>query len=122
MLKYHWSLERLCRPADLGARSVSADPDGDPRDGPGLQTLIAVKRERTILFVDDEDKSRKYFRRIFGRKYEVLIASNGQEAMEVIEQRRREIGMVVTDQIMPRATGLEVLANVERAARKTGSV
>lgn len=73
-------------------------------------------RERTILFVDDEEKSRKYFRRIFREHFEIIVAGDGQEALEIFQARREEIGLVVTDQMMPGKTGLEFLRDVQRIA------
>lgn len=71
-----------------------------------------------ILFVDDEEKSRKYFQRIFGREYNILIASQGDEAREIFQRHLHEIGLVVTDQIMPRLTGLDLLKEVEQTDPK----
>ena len=71
-------------------------------------------RERTILFVDDEEKSRKYFRRIFREHFEIIVAGDGQEALEIFQARRDEIGMVVTDQMMPGKSGLEFLREVQQ--------
>jgi len=31
----------------------------------------------TILFVDDEEKTRKYFSRLFDEKFKILLASDG---------------------------------------------
>lgn len=73
-------------------------------------------RGRTILFADDEEMSRKYFRRIFGGEFDIITAGDGREALDIFAARRSEIGMVVTDQIMPRVTGLDVLTEVEKAA------
>ena len=70
-------------------------------------------RERTILFVDDEEKSRKYFRMIYRRTFKILIAAEGREALQLFTENRKEIGVVVTDQIMPRMTGLDLLGEVE---------
>ena len=70
-------------------------------------------RERTILFVDDEEKSRKYFRMIYRRKFKILIAADGSEALQLFTENRKEIGVVVTDQIMPHMTGLDLLGEVE---------
>ncbi|MEO1843401.1 MAG: response regulator [Akkermansiaceae bacterium] len=70
-------------------------------------------RERTILFVDDEEKSRKYFRMIYRRTFKILIAADGSEALQLFTENRKEIGVVVTDQIMPHMTGLDLLGEVE---------
>ena len=63
-----------------------------------------------ILFVDDEEKSCKYFAIIFGEEFDVLTAKDGAEALEIaLSGEHGEIGVVVTDQIMPRLTGLDFL-------------
>lgn len=63
-----------------------------------------------ILFVDDEEKSRKYFALIFGEEFEILVAADGAEALAMTSSGEHgEIGVVVTDQIMPRLTGLDFL-------------
>lgn len=72
-------------------------------------------RERTILFVDDEAKCRKYFQRLFQERFDIMLAADGREALTIFERCRGEIGTVVTDQIMPRVTGLDLLREVGRA-------
>ncbi len=66
-----------------------------------------------ILFVDDEEKSRKYFAMIFGRTWDVVLAADGAEGLEVLlGEEGARIGVVVTDHIMPRMTGIEMLERV----------
>ncbi|MEO5914094.1 MAG: response regulator [Luteolibacter sp.] len=66
-----------------------------------------------ILFVDDEEKSRKYFSMIFGRSWEVVVAGDGAEGLDVVlGEEGRQIGVIVTDQIMPNMTGIEMLERV----------
>ena len=66
----------------------------------------------TILFVDDEGKTRKYFKLIFGRSYRVLEATDGEQALEIYQAEKNRVGIVITDQIMPRMTGLELLGAI----------
>jgi len=65
-----------------------------------------------ILFVDDEDKARKYFQRLFGGTFRILEASDGNEAYDVFQQNAGEIGLIVTDQRMPNETGTGFLARL----------
>jgi len=67
-----------------------------------------------VLFVDDEDKTRKYFKRLFGDTFRIVLASDGLEALEVLQQHVDEIGLIVTDQRMPNETGVAFL---EKAVR-----
>ena len=73
-----------------------------------MQHSTAVPRDM-ILFVDDEGKARKYFALLFGRNHRVITAKDGREALELFQMHRDEIGLVITDHIMPRLTGLELL-------------
>jgi FixJ family two-component response regulator len=66
-------------------------------------------QKHLILFVDDEDKTRKYFSRLFGQTFRIITASDGVEALEVLRQNLNEIGVVVTDQRMPNETGTAFL-------------
>ena len=65
-----------------------------------------------ILFVDDEEKTRKAFNRLFGDEFKILLAGDGAEGFEVFQEHKDEIGVIVTDQKMPRETGVQFLAKV----------
>ena len=65
-----------------------------------------------ILFVDDEEITRKTFERIASQEFSVLLASNVTEAIEIIKQRGDEIGVLLTDQRMPGGLGVELLEYV----------
>ena len=65
-----------------------------------------------ILFVDDEATTRKYFRRLFGEKFRILEAEDGVEALTVFRQHADEIGIIVTDQRMPKETGVGFLSKI----------
>jgi CheY-like chemotaxis protein len=65
-----------------------------------------------ILFVDGEANTRKYFRRLFGEKFRILEAGDGEEALRVFRQHSAEIGIIVTDQRMPIETGVGFLSKI----------
>ena len=65
-----------------------------------------------ILFVDDEANSRKYFHRLFGRKFRILEASDGVEALDTFRQNAEDIAIIVTDQRMPNETGVGFLSKI----------
>ena len=69
-------------------------------------------KQYAILFVDDEVKSRKYFRRLYGGTFRILEASDGVEALAVFKEHAPEIGLVVTDQRMPNGSGVGFLAQI----------
>ena len=68
-----------------------------------------------VLFVDDEEKTRKAFSRLFADEFKILLAADGAEGFEVFQERSDEIGVVITDQKMPRESGVQFLAKVAKA-------
>ncbi len=69
-------------------------------------------QRHAILFVDDEANSRKYFNRLFGRKFRIYEAEDGVEALKVFRAHANEIGIIVTDQRMPNETGVGFLSKI----------
>ncbi|MDQ8187306.1 response regulator [Pelagicoccus sp. SDUM812002] len=63
-----------------------------------------------ILYIDDESQSLQAFRRTFSDVFEVHIASNCQEGLEILRNHR--IQLIVADQRMPDETGVEFLKKV----------
>ena len=76
-------------------------------------------QKHLVLFVDDEEKTRKYFKRLFGDTFNILLASDGVEALSVLQENLDEIGLIVTDQRMPNETGVAFL---EKAVKLKPSV
>src|SRR5215831_16964027 len=70
---------------------------------------LDVKRY-PILVVDDEQDNLDAFRFNFRKTFDILTASGGAEALAVLEDK--EVAVVVTDQRMPRMTGVELLREV----------
>ncbi len=62
-----------------------------------------------ILYVDDEEKSLKYFVRAFEEQFRILTASNAQDGLKLLEQHPDEIGLLMTDQRMPGEKGVWLL-------------
>jgi two-component system probable response regulator PhcQ len=62
-----------------------------------------------ILYVDDEEKSLKYFARAFGGEFRVFTAASAQAGLKLFEQHANEIGLLLTDQRMPGEKGVWLL-------------
>ena len=60
-----------------------------------------------ILVVDDEPANLRLIERLFRHDYEVIIALNGREAMELL--RQHDVALILSDQRMPEMTGIEFL-------------
>ncbi len=71
----------------------------------------ALKPEfrRTVLVVDDEAINREMLGALVEDTYDVIYAANGREALEIIEDHRETLSLVLLDLMMPEMNGYEVL-------------
>ena len=78
-----------------------------------------VLAKSCALAVDDDDEIREimteYLTR-FGFK-EVLVAANGQAALEILEDTDNQVEVVVSDWNMPRMNGIDLLAKIRAVPR-----
>jgi two-component system probable response regulator PhcQ len=62
-----------------------------------------------ILYVDDEEKSLKYFARAFEDQFRILTAASAQDGLKALEEHKDDIGLLMTDQRMPGEKGVWLL-------------
>ncbi len=65
--------------------------------------------KHTILCVDDEIDNVEALERLFRKKYTVLKATSGKQALEVLDKHPGPLSLIITDQRMPEMTGVEFL-------------
>lgn len=71
---------------------------------------MALKRNHTILLVDDEKSIIKALKRLFRKDgYQILSALNGMEGVEVLKNCIEPVSLIISDQRMPEMTGSEFL-------------
>lgn len=64
----------------------------------------------SVLVVDDEGTVRRFAVRVLQREgYDVFEARDGAEALEIVRDRRLSIEVVVSDIVMPRLNGVELM-------------
>ncbi|MBQ8938327.1 MAG: response regulator [Bacteroidaceae bacterium] len=85
-------------PAKAAATTDTAN--GEPASG-----------RTTLLIVDDNVDLLSYISRSLGRDYAILTATNGQEAIEVLQ--RSDVDIIVSDVLMPEVSGLELCQRVK---------
>jgi two-component system, cell cycle sensor histidine kinase and response regulator CckA len=70
---------------------------------------------KSIIVVDDDAAVRSIAARILAEEgFRVFEASDGDEAIRLAERHRPEIGLVVSDIVMPRLNGIELLERLSR--------
>ena len=114
----------------------------DPLEGPVVRLLLArveetiekqpepkevveaapvvepVSHLETILVVEDEAGIRALVRKILRRQgYDVLEASNGEEALAICREHAGQIDLLITDVIMPEVGGRELVDRFQEMRR-----
>ncbi len=83
--------------------AAAVKPETGATNGPGAEEL---RGGETILLVEDEGGIRRATKRALeGQGYSVLLAADGEEALEVFRQHEPAIDLIVSDLVMPRLGG-----------------
>jgi signal transduction histidine kinase/GAF domain-containing protein len=107
----------------VDAAAAGGAPGGDPAPASTMRTrsLGGGNGQVRILVVDDEAVLREMTAEMLkSRGYEVLLAADGIEALDIYRREWGTIALVVLDMIMPRLGGLETfrrLTGMDRKAR-----
>ncbi len=68
-------------------------------------------KKPVVLFVDDERNALESYARVLrGEPYSIVLASSGEKALEILEQRN--VDLLISDQEMPGMKGTRLLAAV----------
>lgn len=73
---------------------------------------FAQEEKQTILIVDDEDNNLQLLKRTFRGKYNLLTATNGVDALQVVQEHGDKIALIVSDQKMPKMEGTDFFKQV----------
>jgi len=74
--------------------------------------------KKTILVVEDDPNVGESIRLLLKKRgYEILLASNGKEALPLF--RQETVDLVITDLVMPKMDGIELLEEVKRLRPET---
>jgi CheY-like chemotaxis protein len=76
--------------------------------------------EGTILFVDDEDMLVALGQMLLSSAgYKVLTANSAERALEVFERTKEPIHLLITDMVMPKMNGRELIHRVNKSYPQT---
>lgn len=94
-----------------------------PIDRSPADETIAAACDETILFVDDEEVVRLTACRMLRRQgFEVLVAADGQEALEILQAHGDEIDLVIFDMNMPQISGAELFYRLREIDSKVKTI
>ena len=79
------------------------------------EIVIPKGQGETILIAEDDEVVRNFIKRVLsGLGYKALTAKNGKEALNIFECQCDEIGLVITDMIMPEMGGMELSREIKQ--------
>ena len=71
-------------------------------------------KKTTILICDDESGVRESLKLILDSGYDLLYATNGEEALQILRDKKVNPSLLIMDVKMPRLGGLETLPKVKK--------
>ena len=75
-------------------------------------------KDITVLIVDDEARMRKLIKDFLAQKgFSILEAEDGEKALEVFEENKNKIGIILLDVMMPKLDGWSVLRQIRQTSK-----
>ncbi|HEY3496174.1 MAG TPA: response regulator [Polyangiaceae bacterium] len=110
----------ICVQSELGRGTVFRIylpcVDAEPRVRQSVAPQPDLNGTETILLVEDDERVRAAVKRILRRRgYQLLIASNGADAIELARMHEGTIDLVLSDVVMPGTNGLGVAEAVRQS-------
>ncbi len=72
-----------------------------------------MKERKKVLYVDDEPINLLILKRILDKKYEVITAESGHEALSILEEKA-EIELIISDLKMTGMSGMEFIQEAQK--------
>ena len=97
----------------LGA--VTRDDESDNVEAELTKLVLekpVINIRRHLLIVDDEDINRELLGNVLCDQFEILYASDGEEALSILREMKDEIALVLLDLMMPVLDGKGVLTTM----------
>ncbi len=83
------------------------------RTGEGSAGARPVEDREDVLVVDDEPAVRRFAARVLREEgYAVRECADGAEALELIRLGANQLGLVLSDIVMPRLNGVQLLQSI----------
>ena len=75
---------------------------------------VSHKRQ-TIMIVEDDDINKLMLANMLNDKYNLVLAKDGLEALELFEERGSEIDLIMLDMVLPEIDGIGVIERIRRS-------
>ncbi len=82
--------------------------------------FYTVNGRRQILIAEDEEINRELLVMILSEEYDILTAADGEETLQLINENRDTLALVILDLYMPKRNGIEVLKEMKETPETHG--
>ena len=102
---YDALMEKVQEAVDIANQYLGNDASGSVV----IQPPTTEKKDKKILIVDDSSVVTSFVKKIFEKEYEVILANDGAEALQIINEQKDSIAAMLLDIMMPNVNGFGVL-------------
>ena len=116
----HISVKSLKGEGSIFTVSLPVSQSSVTKEQTSKTVKSSILNPMTILLVDDEEKILKPLaQRLHLDGHKVLTASNGFEALKIIEKFSDNINLLITDIVMPEMNGIELIMSMKEMQLET---
>ncbi|MBR2760442.1 MAG: transporter substrate-binding domain-containing protein [Solobacterium sp.] len=78
-----------------------------------IEDIAAVNLRKRIMIADDIESNREILGDLLEDEYDVIYASDGVEALEILRENKHDIALLILDLYMPNLSGRDVMAAMQ---------
>lgn len=80
-----------------------------------VDTVQEEMERETVLIIDDSEMNRAILTEMLQADFDILEAESGEAGMQILQEKKESISLVLLDIVMPGMDGFEVLGYMNRA-------
>jgi len=107
-----YQLEELLENQLVIERTPESEPDSDKPEDSTTEKLTDVPNKESLLIVDDNQEIVDYLHHYFGKQYDIKIAYNGKQALELLETET--VDLIISDVMMPEIDGIQLSKKIKQ--------
>lgn len=74
------------------------------------------KKHQTIMIVEDDEINKLMMANMLNERYNLILANDGLEAMEIFEEKGHDIDLIMLDMVLPKMDGIGVIKKIRRSS------
>lgn len=91
------------------------EPAVETETGAQEKRQASASRQSTILLVEDNPGLQDYIGMILSQHYQLVIASNGKEALDILQsEEQKNINLILSDVMMPEVDGFTLVERIKQ--------